>query len=322
MKETKILLVGLGGMGRVHFKNIERIEKAEIVASVGAGERDRSTAEEFGLPFYSSITEAVAAHPEVQVIDITTPTFLHRTHVEEALGTGRDTICEKPLALSSKDARELFALARKKGVSLNVGQVLRYTKEYLALLDAVKSERYGRVLDASFTRLSVAPKWAKDGWLYDKKKSGLIPFDLHIHDLDMIYSLFGEPDTAKLSRRQSEASATPEYYHMDYGYHGFSVRGEAGWLNACIPFTATWRVIFENAVMTNDGSVVTVYPADGEPQVIDTSYDVVISTGINVPPTGWYYEELRTILDRVSEKHESIFDESEILGVLELLEKM
>lgn len=322
MKNVNILLVGLGGMGRVHFKNIERIEKAKIVASVGSGEKDEETAKEFSIPFYTSITEAICAHPDVDVVDITTPTFLHKPNALEALELGKDTICEKPLALSAEDAIVLFSKAKEKNVSLNVGQVLRYTKEYKALKEVVKSGRYGKVLDASFTRLSSAPKWAQYSWLYDKAKSGLIPFDLHIHDLDMIISLFGMPLSSHMVKRQSSTSATPEYYHMDYEYDGFTVRGEAGWLDAAIPFTATWRVIFEHAVMTNDGVNVKIYPVNCDPIDVDTTYDVIISTGINIAPTGWYYEELKAILESVSERHETLIDPQEIIAVLKQLESM
>ena len=322
MRNLNVLLVGLGGMGRVHFKNIERIEIARIVASVGMGQKDEEAAREFNLPFYPSITDAIEKHPEIDVVDITTPTFLHKSHVMEALENGRDTICEKPLALSSSDAREMFEKAEEKNVSLNVGQVLRYTKEYKALKEVIESGRYGNVLDAEFSRLSSAPKWAQGGWLYDKSKSGLIPFDLHIHDLDMIHSLFGKPLSTKMVKRQGRDSETPEYYHMDYEYDGFTVRGEAGWLNASIPFTATWRVIFEKAVMTNDGSNVRIYPEDGDPIDVDISYDVIISTGINVAPTGWYYEELKYILDSISKNVGNLIDKREIIEVLEQLESM
>ena len=59
----------------------------------------------------------------------------------------------------------------------------------------MKSEEYGKVLDASFERLSCGtPTGLSAAGLFDKSKSGLLPFDLHIHDLDVIVSLFGKPE--------------------------------------------------------------------------------------------------------------------------------
>lgn len=45
-------------------------------------------------------------------------------------------------------------------------------------------------------RLSGIPKWSWDDWMRDEKRSGLVPFDLHIHDLDFIVYAFGKPENA------------------------------------------------------------------------------------------------------------------------------
>ena len=72
-------------------------------------------------------------------------------------------------------------------------------------------------------------------------------------------------------------------------------------LNASIPFTAVWRVYFENAMVIYDGNTVTAYPHGSEPVVFDTEEAVKIPTGINVPPTGWYYAELGHFLSCIRE---------------------
>lgn len=322
MREINLLLVGLGGMGKVHYHNIKKLNTANIVASVGNGSKDEEEARSLGLPLYSSIGEAVENHPEINVVDITTPTFLHFQHVNEALDLKRDVICEKPLSLKSEEARFLFDKARDNGLYLHVAHVLRYTKEFNILKDLVDNKIFGNVLDASFTRLSACPFWAKDGWLFDKSKSGMIPFDLHIHDLDMIYSLFHEPKAIRTYKRSSNPDFT-EYYHMEYEYDDFTVKAEAGWLNASNPFIANFRVLFEKALLINDGNgSVVAYPVGKNEIKYDVSYPVVVSTGINVPPTGWYYEELKYILNCLENNSESLVKAEEVIGELEILESM
>ncbi len=115
----------------------------------------------------------------------------------ESLSLGKTTIVEKPCALTRADAGAMFALAEEKGVNLYVAQVLQFTREVEVLRKLVREGTYGRPLDAVFQRLSARPEWAQGGWLFDKSKSGLVPFDLHIHDLDVIVSLFGVPDRAE-----------------------------------------------------------------------------------------------------------------------------
>ena len=321
MREMKILLVGLGGMGKVHFANIALIPCAKIVAAVGKGEGDEKTAKELNLPFYNTITEAIEMHDEINLVDITTPTFMHKENALEAIKLNRDVLVEKPLALSSEAASMLFKEAKKRNVSLNVAHVMRYTHEFKALKELIANKKYGAILDAEFTRLSEKPKWVAGSWLFDKEKSGLVPFDLHIHDLDMIVSLFGIPNDMKYFEINKDENF---YYFIQYVYSkaDITVKAEAGWLNAKIPFTATWRVIFEKAVVTYDGKEVKVYPNNGDVYTIDTHYDVVVSTGINVPPTGWYFEELKTILSQLAISSSNLISEEEIVAELKILEDL
>lgn len=319
----KILLVGLGGMGKVHYLNLRQLkDRAVVAAAIGKGQADRETAGSYALPFYETMGEAFRDMPEIDLVDITTPSFLHKYNVMEALSYGRDVICEKPLALNSSDARMMFSVAREKKLKLLAAHVLRYTNEYNVLYRLVKGGEYGRVLDASFTRLSQVPSWAQGGWLFDKSKSGLIPFDLHIHDLDMIIGLFGAPVNVSSYARRSKDREYDEYLHVIYEYNGFSVKAEAGWLNAAIPFTAVWRVVFEKAVAVNNGDEISVFTWDGKTITPDISYEVTVSTGINIPPTGWYYQELKTLLDVLSSSQEDPVKEGEVLKELEILETL
>lgn len=313
----RILLVGLGGMGRVHFINSQKIPEYSIAAAVGSGEADRQTAEGYGLAFYSSIAEA-CSREHFDAADITTPTFLHKEHVLQALEAGLDVVVEKPLALSSRDAREIFEFAEKRHKRVFVAQVLRYTKEYSAVIDLVRSGKYGRVADAVFTRLSSWPSWSKDSWLCDRKKSGLVPFDLHIHDLDIIMAAFGEPESFRCTRRES----CGYYLNAEYGYDGFTVRAEAGWIHSPIPFTACYRIIFEHGTLVYDGTSLKMYEEGGNIAEYDISYSVVISTGINVPPTGWYYEELKEIAKALERGEKSVVESDQIIRTLRLLEQM
>lgn len=319
----RVLLVGFGGMGLVHYKNIQLIDGVEVVAVVGLSEQDQHRADEFNLPLFDTIDRAFEQINQIDVVDITTPTFLHSEHIRSSLKHNVDIICEKPLCLSSEEAQELYAEARRRGVSLVVAQVLRFTKEYQILKDLVETKPFGTVLHGSFTRLSTIPLWAKDGWLFDKEKSGLVPFDLHIHDLDMIISIFGTMNNHRVYRGRSNGSRFDEYYHVEYEYPSFTIHAEAGWLRSAIPFTATWRIIFEEGVVINDGSSIIGYPLQGDAIHYDISYDVVVDTGINVPPTGWYYEELRSIFECLQQnKPCTIVPQDEIITTLKILESL
>ncbi len=317
----RTLIVGLGGMGKVHCINTRLIPSVEIVGAVGATDDDRKAAEGFSLPFFSSIAEATAAGTDFDTVDITTPTFMHKQNIMEALDAGcRNIIVEKPVALRSADAEALFSRAEATGARIVPAHVMRFTKEFKALAAAVASEEYGRVMAARFSRISAMPGWT-GGWLMDREKSGLVPFDLHIHDLDMIFALFGKPLSVSTYKRKSRGSGIEEYFHASYGYDGFTVEAEAAWLRASVPFSASWRIIFEHCVMECDGSSVKSFPDGGSPATVDTHYDTVVETGINVPPTGWYYEELSAIyMYLASDGKTPLIPYSDIVEELKILE--
>lgn len=296
MKTLNIGLVGVGGMGTVHYLNFLQIEGCRVAAVCGRSQRVRDTAAQWGLPCFDTITEMVAGCP-VDIVDICTPTYTHHDLVMESLSCGRDTIVEKPVALSLSDAGQMLDEAERLGLNLYVAHVLQFTKEVDILRRAVKSGEFGKPLDACFERLSACPRWARDGWLFDVNKSGLLPYDLHIHDLDLIVSLFGRPLDYSFSSCQGEDKTYPEQFRISYNYGGLHVGAEAAWFNADIPWTARWRVYFENGMLINDGQSLTAYQFGAEPRVYDTADEVTISTGINVPPCGWYYNELKHFAD-------------------------
>lgn len=320
MKTMNIGLVGVGGMGSVHYANYKEIEGCQVAAVCGGSKRAKETAEKWGLPCYPSIREMVE-NCDIDIVDICTPTYLHHDMVMESLDCGKDTICEKPIALSLKDAKEMLDKAEQKDCMLYIAQVLQFTKEVEILRRTVESGVYGKPLDACFERLSACPRWAQDGWLFDVNKSGLLPYDLHIHDLDVIVSVFGKPQGYSMSSCQGEDKSYPEQIRINYDYGKLHVAAEAAWFNADIPWTARWRVYFENGMLINDGSTLTAYQFGSEPKVFDTSDQVMVSTGINVPPCGWYYNELKHFLDCAREHRPSPnVGAGQLLTVMEILE--
>jgi predicted dehydrogenase len=239
----------------------------------------------------------------------------------EALESGKHVICEKPLALKARDVRDMYALAEQKKVQLLVGHVVQFAPASAALHKIVAGGEYGKPLEAEFLRLSACPKWAAGGWLFDKNKSGLLPFDLHIHDLDLLISLFGIPKDYTVVSGGRERLAYKEYYRFLYRYPNLNVTACAAWYNADFPFTATWRVYFENAVVVFDGTVMTSYSSDKPPRHFDIEEKVKIETGINLPPTGMFYEELNFFADRIQRGGDQ-YRKDEIIALIEILENI
>ncbi|MCK9288619.1 MAG: Gfo/Idh/MocA family oxidoreductase [Eubacteriales bacterium] len=315
-----IALVGTGGMGTVHYSNYRHIENAKLVAVVGSSEKDEAKAKKWNLPYFNSISE-MADRTLPNLVDICTPTFLHATHVREALNKNCSVICEKPFTLDPTEAASLFELAGQKDRFIYVAQVLQYTKESQYLKRVLEEQTYGNILSARFERLSAMPHWNAGGWMFDKDKSGLIPFDLHIHDLDLLVRLFGRPLDYELNVTKRASRDFPEQYRFVYRYDHFHVEAEAAWFDAPVHFTARWRVYLEDAMIVFEGGVLWVFPKAGEAFTVDIEDDVLIPTGINLPPTGWFYSELTSILrDYEQRRPSSEVSKEQVLTVIELLD--
>ncbi len=318
----KVLLVGAGGMGGVHFRNYRRIGGADVQALVGRTDTDRAVAAEWALPLYGTISEAVRRE-RVDIADLCVPTYLHAPLALEAFENGLSVITEKPCALKKKDAQAMYDAADRAGKQLYVAQVVRFTRETEILRTVLADQRYGRPLDGVFRRLSARPAWSQGSWLMDEEKSGLLPYDLHIHDLDLIVSLFGKPERFRISA-MGENAGLRDHFRIEYAFEGGpTVCAEAAWYNACIPFTADWRVYFEKGMLVCDSRGVTGYGADGKKTEFDTEDAMKVVCGVNLPPNGWFYRELSHFLDCAEKNIPSpAVPREEVLTVMGILEEI
>src|SRR5438128_2197671 len=84
-----------------------------------------AVAQRFGIPDIQDVG-ALLARPEIDLIYIATPPFLHHPQARQALEAGKHVICEKPLALNLKQADDLIGLAEKKNLIVIANLMQRY----------------------------------------------------------------------------------------------------------------------------------------------------------------------------------------------------
>jgi len=318
----KVGIVGIGGMGTVHYNNYLHIDGCEVVAAVCHSGHSKENTRKLGLTPYDDI-ESMVGNEEIDVIDICTPTYLHRSQVLESLSRGKHVIVEKPVALSRKDAVEMFDLARSKNLLVLVAQVVQFSEEAEILREAVRSGKYGKPLDGYFERISGRPQWIREGWLFDKEKSGVLPFDLHVHDLDMIISLFGNPKDITYTCCGRKEAGYREAYRINYAFDELNITAEAAWYDSNYPFRSSWRVYFERGLLENDGKNVVLYQPDKEPFYFHREEEVIVSTGINLPATGMFYRELSHFISCIKKGIPSkLVDYEQIIAGVEIMEEI
>ena len=290
----KVGLVGAGGISRAHIPAWIAMEETELVALCDVRTEQM---EEFPDQRHYTDFEEMLEKETLDILDICLPTYLHVDYAVKAMEKGIHVICEKPIALKTEEAVRAYAAAEKNHVNFMVAQVLRFWPEYMFLKELIDSARYGKVLSGYMQRLGVKPKWSWDNWMMDPERSGMVPFDLHIHDLDFLVYAFGIPSNVVKHR-----SLRPEqdYIANVYEYPGFFVTVEAAWYAAPMPFGAGFRFQFEDALVIYADGVCKVYCNDG--QILDMSAAIaqtVDSGDVNLIQSDAYANEIRYFTDCV-----------------------
>ena len=246
----KVGLIGCGFMGEMHANCYKNIEGVEITALADVRpERAEALAKGTNATLYSDGKDLISS-ADVDIIDICLPTFLHAEYAILAMDKVKYVFVEKPVALTVSEAEEMMKKSEKTGANVQVGQVIRFWDEYVELAKIVKSGAYGKVVNANFRRISPRPEWGWKNWLLDYKLSGGAGQDLHVHDIDYVLSLFGEP--AKYYSVKNMIGEKNSYVNTLMQYDDFVVTVEGTWdLPGSHPFEASFRVVFENAVIEN-----------------------------------------------------------------------
>ncbi|NBS55338.1 gfo/Idh/MocA family oxidoreductase, partial [bacterium] len=121
---VKVGVVGVGHMGKEHARIYAESAKAELV---GVYDTDPPTAKKIAdkhrTRVFSTLAEMVEA---TEAVSIVTPTIHHLVSAEPFLRKGRHVLVEKPIAMDTREARELVNLAEKNGAKLAVGHVERF----------------------------------------------------------------------------------------------------------------------------------------------------------------------------------------------------
>lgn len=254
----KVALVGVGGISGAHIPAWEERRDAELVAlcDIRAEQMEKYKNKHCYTDF-----DEMLKNEKIDILDICLPTYLHAEFAIKAMNMGINVICEKPVSLNAADVARVYSTAKSNNVKFMVAQVLRFWPEYSIIKEIYDTGKYGRLLSGHMGRLGVRPKWSWDGWMMDENRSGLVPFDLHIHDLDFIVYAFGKPKDFKDYRARSE---NQDYINSIYEYDGFFITTEAAWYDAPYPFAANFRFQFEKALAVFENHEMTIYEKDGK----------------------------------------------------------
>ena len=132
---------------------------------------------------------------KIEYIAITTPNYLHDSHIRFALKSGAHAICEKPLVLNPHNIDQLKIIEEETGKKVYNILQLRLHDSIIALKEKISKElekNPNRIYDLDLTYLTSRGKWYFVSWKGDEAKSGGIASNIGVHFFDMLSWIFGE----------------------------------------------------------------------------------------------------------------------------------
>jgi predicted dehydrogenase len=205
-------IVGAGFIGEVHARAVRAA--GGVVARVAAStpERSAAAAVRLGAERAAESAEALVTADDVDVVHVCTPNALHVPVAEQALAAGKPVVCEKPLATSVEDARELTVRAEKAGLVATVPFVYRFyatVREARALIAAGQTGRL-HLLHGSYLQDWLSNPEDTD-WRVDPQLGGASRAfgDIGVHWCDLMEFVTGHHITGLAARLMTAFDRQP-----------------------------------------------------------------------------------------------------------------
>jgi len=273
-KKLKAAILGFGGIGHCHAAQYPTLKNAELVAvcdmdpkqlkktdiAINLGNMGKTNLRI--LHCYSCYGDLIKGEPDLDFIDICLPTDLHCEYACRAMKDGFHVLCEKPMALTARDADKMIRVAKSTDRKLMIAQVVRFDENFGEIRKAYESGKYGKLLRLVMHRNGSLP----GTWFRDVKRSGGALMDLHLHDVDFIQSVLGTPD-AIIGFGSVGTSGGIDDALMNYVYdNGITANSESSWARS--GFHACASAIFEKGTIEATHGEAKLYQNDKPEKIL------------------------------------------------------
>ena len=283
-RKLRIGIIGAGGFAAQHMEAFASVPDVEVVAFMRRSEGPlREMQERWGVPKGYTDHRAMLDDPDIDAIDIITPTDSHKQYALDATASGRPVLCEKPLALNAADCQIMLDAARSAGVihAVNFNQRGR-----------TPVGQMGRFIDAGYVGdvYHINIRWGMSmqqdarpdvgSWRFLPEHGGGTVYEL-IHVFDMARVLNGE--VARVLAMLNTAEAYRQFIDAPEGFD-VSVPDSSAFLLEYA--NGAYAVIHTSFVQRGEetGRGVTVDVAGSRGRMISNGNDGILgSSGENLP---------------------------------------
>lgn len=194
MSQVQAAVIGAGFIGPVHVEGLKRAGiNVRGILDITA-EKSRQGASRLGLARAYETFEEVLRDAEVQAVHITTPNRYHFEMAATALKAGKHVMCEKPLAMNSRESAELVRMAAESGLAAGVNYNIRF---YPLCQEAAQRVRDGALGDVFHVTGSYVQDWlfyeTDFNWRVLAEEGGALRAvaDIGTHWLDLMHAISG-----------------------------------------------------------------------------------------------------------------------------------
>ncbi len=196
----KVGVIGVGGIARTHMPGWAASEDAEVVAGSDISEPAlQAWGEQNGITRLETDPAALFSDPDVDIIDVCTPNRYHAPLSIAALQAGKHVICEKPLAPTPGEIRDMIAARDAAGKLLMTAQHFRYNGNSMALKAEIDRGVLGDIYHARGWMLRRAGLIPTPGFILKQHAGGGATIDIGVHILDLTLWMMGNPQPGAVS---------------------------------------------------------------------------------------------------------------------------
>lgn len=190
MTAINIVIIGYGGMGSYHQKELMPHELVNVIGVYDIAQKAQDKAREAGLTVYDSL-EQVLKDASVEAVLIATPNDVHKALSIAALRAGKQVICEKPVAMNVGELDDILAVAAETGNTFMVHQNRRWDPDFLVIRELYQNGQIGDLFQIE-SRVQGANGIPGD-WREQAEHGGGMLLDWGVHLIDQILWLIDNP---------------------------------------------------------------------------------------------------------------------------------
>ena len=311
MKNFSIL--GFGHIGKVHEQAIRLSENANLVGVI-----DFNLPSDLDVKGYTALETFLNEDTETDVVVIATPNGLHREHAIRCLKGGKNVLIEKPLALTTEDAKEILAVANEKNLRVFSSMQLRFSPVVQYVKKLVDNNALGKIhlinIQCYWNRNKAYYKMRE--WHGTNELDGGVLFTQFSHFVDIINYWFGEVNCVYSKSFNFNHNDVTEF--DDSGFVEFTADEAVGHMTYTTSvfnknFESTISIIAEKGTLKIGGQYI-------NEMLYSDLKNICCSQKVSTEQKNFHTELINEVSDALMRNNESILDAKHAIGLVNFIE--